>query len=156
MKSKINWKILIISLILVYASAFIGGIFTSSKVNSAWYDSIKPVITPPNYIFPIVWNILFFLIALSLYLSWTSSKKKDKKGIALVFGINLILNILWSVSFFGLQNPVLAFFELIFLWISILFMLIITYKIKRMASYLLTPYLLWVTFAGFLNYLIAF
>ena len=78
MKTKINWKVLIISLISVYAVAFIGSIFTTSAVKSAWYQSIKPAITPPNWVFPVVWNILFFLIALSLYFVWVSIKNIKK------------------------------------------------------------------------------
>ena len=98
---KEGWKILIICFIIVYLVAFIGSIFTSSAVNSQWYSSIKPSITPPNYVFPIVWNILFFLIAFSLYLAWINSKnKKIKTKVAWAFGVNFILNIFWSVFYF--------------------------------------------------------
>jgi len=157
MKKKINFGILIASLVIVYAVAFIGSLFTSPAINSAWYESIKPSITPPNWVFPIVWNILFFLIAISLYLSWINAKKKiDKKRIIWIFGVNFILNIFWSVLYFGLKNPLASFFELIVLWISILTMIFVTYRIKKPASYLLIPYIIWVSFAGVLNYLSAF
>lgn len=157
MKKKVNWKVLIASLIIVYGVAFIGSIFTSANVDTQWYQSIKPAITPPNYIFPIVWNILFFLIALSLYFSWINAKnKKLKSKIILVFSVNLFLNILWSVFYFGLRSPIIAFFELIFLWVSIIAMIYVTCKIDKRAAYLLIPYLLWVSFAGILNYLSAF
>lgn len=152
----INWKILIFSLIIVYLTAFLGSLFTSPSVNSEWYETIRPEITPPNWVFPIVWNILFFLIAISLYIAWTSANKKERKIVALVFGINLFLNFLWSVFYFGLQNPTLAFFELILLWISILVMILCLCRINKTSSYLLIPYLLWVSFAGILNYLSAF
>jgi len=154
---KIKWNVLIISILVVYLCAFIGSIFTSQNTNSEWYDSIKPEITPPSYVFPIVWNILFFLIAMSIYFSWTSTrKKKDKKKIITLFGINLILNVLWSVLFFGLQKPLFAFFELILLWISILLIIIFIHKINKISSYLIIPYFVWVSFAGVLNYIIAF
>lgn len=153
---KIRWKILVISLIAVYSVAFFGSIFTSSSVNSEWYESTKVSLTPPNWVFPIVWNLLFFMISISLYLAWIYSKKKEKKKVAIVFGINLFLNFLWSVIFFSLQNPALAFFELIFLWFSIIAMIFTTYKINKVSSYLLIPYFLWVSFAGILNFLIAF
>jgi benzodiazapine receptor len=155
-KSRINWTVLIASLIIAYFTAFIGSLFTSSAVKSAWYSSIKPSITPPNYVFPIAWNILFFLIALSLYFAWTSSKKDQKKTIAWVFGINLILNIVWSILFFGMRNPRAAFIEIIPFWISIAVMMIATWKINKKASWLLLPYLLWVAFASILNFLSAF
>lgn len=153
MKNKINWKVLIISLIIVYGFAFIGTIFTSANLNSNWYLQNKPSITPPNYIFPIVWNILFFLIALSLYFAWISANKKEKKKIILIFGINLSLNVLWSYIFFSLQNVNFAFFELILIWLTIIFMIFITYKIDKKSAWLLVPYLLWVSFAGILNWL---
>ena len=155
-KRGFNIKVLIICLIIVYLVAFIGGISTSFAVNSDWYQTIKPSITPPNYIFPIVWNILFFMITISLYFAWTNSREKQKRKIAVVFGINFFLNILWNILYFGLKNTRFAFFELIILWISILSMILATWKISRKSSYLLIPYLLWVSFAGILNYLSAF
>lgn len=148
---KVNWKVLIFSLIIVYSIAFIGSLFTS--IDNDWYESVRPTITPPSFVFPIVWNILFFLIALSLYLAWINSKNKDKKKIILVFGINLILNALWSFLYFKMQNPLYAFVDLILIWISIIAMIFVTYKIKKSSAYLLIPYLLWVSFAGILNWL---
>ena len=151
-----KWKVLISSLVIVYLVAFIGSLFTSGNTNSGWYQQIKPSITPPNYIFPIVWNILFFLIALSLYFAWINSKGNLKKKIFIVFAISLILNILWSVLFFSLKQPAIAFIELLILWLSIIAMISVSYKADKKAAYLLIPYLLWVSFAGVLNYLIAF
>lgn len=177
MKKRINWKVLIVSLVIVYGVAFIGGLFTSQNVDTDWYESIKPAITPPNWVFPIVWNVLFFLIALSLYFVWIKSslitfKNKQvsnrrakpsktsllslnniKKKIIIIYGVNFLLNVLWSVLFFSLKQPRLAFYELILLWASILCLIIFAYKIDRKASYLLVPYLSWVSFAGVLNWM---
>ena len=151
---KINWKVLIVCLVVVFLVAFIGSLFTSSNTDSEWYDSIKPSITPPNWVFPIVWNILFFLIALSLYFSWINAKKGDmRKKVMAVFGINFVLNIFWSVLYFGLKNPFYAFIEIFALWISIVSMIYVTYKIDKKAGWILVPYLLWVGFAIVLNYL---
>ncbi len=150
---KIKYKVLIICLVIVYSIAFIGSLFTSGNTDSEWYISNKPSITPPNYFFPIAWNILFFLIALSLYFVWIKSKKKQKPNIATIFGINLILNVLWSFLFFKLQQPFWAFVDLIALWISICGMVYIAHHIDKKSGWLLVPYLLWVSFAGILNYL---
>jgi translocator protein len=150
---KIKWKVLIVSLIVVYLVAFLGSIFTSPNTSTEWYESIKPSITPPSWVFPVVWNILFFLIALSLYLAWISAKKNQKEGIILVFGINFALNILWSVLYFGMKNPTASFIEIFFLLASIVSMILVTYKINKTSSYLLWPYLIWVCFATILNYL---
>jgi translocator protein len=150
---KIQWKYLLLSLIMVYLIAFLGSLFTSGNTSSAWYDSIRPEITPPNFIFPIVWNILFFLIGISLYLVIVSQKTKFKKKAYIFFSANLILNVLWSVFYFGLKNLELAFVEIIFLGISIIGMIYYSYKIDKKAAWLLFPYLLWVGFAAVLNWL---
>lgn len=155
-KVKINWKLLILSFAVVYATAFIGSLLTMNSVNSSWYQSIKPSITPPNWVFPIAWNILFFLISLSLYLSLVSAKKKFRLKLEIVFGVNLLLNIFWSFFYFFLKKPVFAFFDLILLWLSIIAMIYIAAKADKKSALLLFPYLLWVTFAGILNYLSAF
>lgn len=156
-KKKINIRVLITSLIIIALVALIGSQFTSMSVNSQWYSSIKPSITPPDIVFPIVWSILFLLIAISLYLAWTRAEnKKQKSEIILAFGINLLLNILWSVFYFGMRNPFLALLEMIFLIVSIRIMMKVTYKISKPASYLLWPYLLWVLFAAILNYMSIF
>ena len=149
---KINWKILVIAFIIVHLAAFVGSRFTDT---GDWYEVIKPGITPPNYVFPIVWTVLFILISISFYLVLVSVGKWKNRAIV-VFVVNIFLNGLWSYLFFGLQNPGAAFFELILLWITILLMIYTSSKLNRVASYLLIPYLLWVSFAGVLNYLIAF
>jgi len=157
-KKRFHRLTLIISLLIVFL--FVGGIgslFTSKNTNTDWYQSIKPSITPPSLVFPIVWNLLFLLISFSLYFAWTNSKNKlDKKKVILVFGINFILNILWSVLFFGLKMLQLAFVEVIIFWFSILAMILITRKISKKSAWLLVPYLIWVAFASILTYLAAF
>ena len=157
-KVKFNFKVFIICLLIVFLIVGgIGSLFTTKNVNSDWYQSIQPAITPPNWVFPIAWNILFLLISFSLYFAWTSSKnKREKKKVAIVFGINFILNILWSVLFFGLKQTQIAFIEILLLWLSIFGAILITKKISKKSSWLLIPYLIWVTFASVLNYLIAF
>jgi translocator protein len=143
--------IFLICLAVVFSAGFIGSVFTSGNVNGEWYQMNKPQITPPNFVFPIVWNILFFLIALSLFFAWTKAKKGEKKKVALVFALNLILNVLWSILFFGLRRPDFAFADLILLWATIILMIFVAGRIDKKAGWLLAPYLLWVTFAGILN-----
>ena len=150
---KVNWKLLIIAFVVVHLAALVGSQFTDT---GAWYESVKPAITPPGYVFPIAWTILFILISISFYLVLIAKKGEVRKTAIIVFLINIFLNGLWSYLFFGLQNPVFAFYELILLWITIAAMIYYSYKLNKIASYLLIPYLLWVSFAGVLNYLIAF
>jgi len=151
---KIAWKVLIACILILGFVGLTGSLFTRQSVGSEWYSSIKPSITPPNWVFPIVWNVLFFLIAVSLYFAWESSKGNEKKKMtALVYGVNFYLNLIWSMLFFGFRNPLASFYQIGLLWISIALLIIYAFKIDRKASYLLVPYLLWVSFASYLNYL---
>jgi translocator protein len=156
-KRKINWLILLLCFALSYGTGFVGSLFTTPNVNSEWYLSIKPFITPPSIIFPIVWNVLFFLIAISLYLALTSVKdKKFQLKIWIVFGINFFLNALWSLLYFGLRNPPLAFAEVIVLEVSTLAIMAVVWKNSKISVWLLVPYSLWLGFAAILTYLSAF
>ncbi len=142
-----KWLILIGSLIITNLAGFIGSLFTSK---GSWYENLtKPSFNPPNEIFGPVWTLLYILMGISLYLILTT--KKSKKTALYFFAIQLILNALWSIFFFGLKNPVLAFINIIILWAAILLTTIHFYKISKKASYLLIPYLAWVTFATVLN-----
>jgi translocator protein len=146
-----KWLIFVICLVVVFAAGFIGSIANGDTTSSEWYELNKPAITPPGFVFPIVWNILYLLIAISLYFIWTKSKKKERGMVAWVFGINIVLNALWSVIFFGYRQPGWAFFEIILLWLSIVSMIFVAGRIDKKSGWLLVPYLLWVTFAGVLN-----
>jgi tryptophan-rich sensory protein len=150
--NRVNWKVLIACFIIVSLVAFTGSLFTNSSVNSSWYESVKPSITPPNYVFPIAWTILFVLIAFSLYFAWV--KARNKKLLATVYCLNFDLNMAWSMLYFGFRNPLAAFYQIIVLWLSIVLMIAYTRKIDKRAAWLLVPYLLWVSFAAILNFAI--
>jgi len=144
------WKFTI-SILLPLLVGFIGGIFTASSV-SVWYVGLsKPAFNPPSWIFGPVWTILYLMMGISLYLIWI--KKFDKKALTFI-GIQLILNLLWSLIFFGMKMPGLAFIEIVLLLIAILFTMIYFYRINKVSTYLLIPYILWVSFAAVLNYFI--
>jgi tryptophan-rich sensory protein len=146
---------LIISLVICQLAGIIGSLFTMSKIPT-WYMTIsKPELAPPNWIFGPVWTTLFILMSIALYLVWKQgTNRKDVKIALYIFGTQLILNVLWSIIFFGLENPGSAFVEIISLWISILLSIIYFYKISKPASYLLIPYITWVSFASYLNFMI--
>jgi len=147
---------LIISLIIPLLAGFIGSLFTSPSIKSGWYESLaKPALVPPSWVFPIVWTILFILMGVALYLVWQKSRHPKKRLAYLLFTAQLILNVWWSMLFFYLQRPSWALFEIIPLWLAILFTLLIFKKINCRAGWLMLPYLLWVTFALYLNYNIA-
>lgn len=147
-----NWLKLITSIVLVWIVGVSGSLFTASSVTT-WFPSLaKPSFNPPSWLFGPVWTILYIMIGVSLYLVWTAkAKAKVKKKAYWIFGIQLVLNALWSVAFFGAQNPALAFIIIVLLWISIIVNAMVFYKISRPAGYLLVPYFLWVSFASILN-----
>lgn len=146
-----SWIKLILSIILAQSAGAIGSFFTFSAIPT-WYVFLnKPFFSPPNWLFGPVWTILYTLIGISFYLIWINAKKKD--GWAIKFFIfHLVLNSLWSIIFFGQKNLGLAFFEIILMWSSIVYMIIKYKRINKWSSYLLIPYLLWVSFASLLNY----
>ncbi|ASI99046.1 TspO/MBR family protein [Thermococcus celer] len=143
---------LIVSILIPLIVGFAGSFFTSSSINS-WYSTInKPSFNPPNWLFAPVWTLLFILIGISFYLVWNKDFGDIRSWVLLIYGANLALNLLWSLLFFGLRNPYLALIEIVILWFVILGNIIVFYRISRTAGLLLIPYLLWVTFASFLNY----
>ena len=142
--------------ITIFISEFagiIGSIFTFSAIPT-WYSTlVKPDINPPSWIFGPVWTTLYILMGISAFLIWEKGlDRKDTRTALWAFGIQLILNSSWSIIFFGLHNPGWAFLNIIVLWLTILLTMILFYKISRPAMYLLIPYILWVTFASYLNY----
>lgn len=150
---KINVIKLISAVAICEAAGAVGAIFTTPKI-STWYAGLnKPSFNPPSWIFAPVWTALFFLMGMAFYFIWeASAKNKKAKGALVIFGIQLALNILWSYLFFGLQNPFYAFIEIIILWLAIVASIIAFNKIDKKAAYLLLPYILWVSFAVFLNF----
>ena len=144
---------LILSIVICQAAGFIGSIFTSRSIPT-WYASLKrPAFAPPNRVFAPVWTTLFVLMGISLYLVWRMLPKAENVRIALIlFAAQLVLNIFWSVLFFGLQSPFAAFVEIIILWLAIFMTIIVFFRVSAIAAALLIPYILWVSFAAVLNF----
>lgn len=152
---------LIIAIVITNLAGIIGSLFTAPAIEG-WYAGItRPSLNPPNWVFAPVWTILFILMGISLFLIWSAYLKtfdyrgKKKIRIALIiFGVQLILNTLWSIIFFALQSPAWSLFEIILLWLAILATIISFARISKVAAWLLIPYIFWVTFATYLNYAI--
>lgn len=138
---------LIIAIFISEFAGIIGSIFTIPSI-STWYAGLaKPEFAPPNWVFGPVWTTLFALMGISLFMIWKSDPsvvpKERRRGMVL-FIIQLALNILWSIIFFGFHNPGAAFIEIILLWLAILATIISFYKVSKLAAWLLLPYILWV------------
>ena len=150
-----KWIKVVIAILICQVAGIVGSIFTTPSI-ATWYVTLqKPSFSPPNWIFAPVWTTLFTLMGISLYLVWNRGlKNKGVRNSVLIFSAQLILNIVWSLLFFGLQNPFYALMEIIILWIAILITIIKFYRIDNRAGLLLLPYLLWVSIASVLNYYI--
>lgn len=134
-------------------AGFIGSFATQSSVNT-WYNTLqKPSFTPPDWLFAPVWTLLYILMGIALFLVWKEGieDKIVKIGIV-IFSIQLFLNLLWSIIFFGMRSIPGGAIEIVFLWLSILATIIIFMGISKVAGYLLIPYFLWVSFASVLNF----
>lgn len=144
---------IIICVSICLALGYTSGQVTRSSLTT-WYPSlIKPSFNPPNWAFPVAWTTLFVLMGVAAGIVWSKIhlKKNDVQKALLFFSIQLILNALWSILFFGLQNPFLALIEIVVLWLMIFETFIKFSKIDKIAGNLLIPYLLWVGFATILN-----
>jgi translocator protein len=148
-KSDILSLAICIALPLIVGS--ISGIATSGNITT-WHATLnKPVFNPPNYLFGPVWTVLYLLMGISLFMIWRSPSGDARNYALAIFSIQLVLNFAWSFIFFHFKQTGWAFVEIILIWISVLAMIIIFYRINRTAAFLQVPYLLWVSFASVLN-----
>lgn len=146
---------LVISVGLTLLVGFSSSFFTVSEVGS-WYQTIqKPSWNPPNWIFGPVWTTLYVLMGISFFLVWRSEKAGKIKRIAVIlFAIQLALNFFWSFIFFNQHQIGIAVAEITALWLMILFTILAFARISKPASWLLVPYISWVSFAAILNFTI--
>lgn len=134
--------------LLCMLAGIIGALFTTTGEGSWYSNVVKPSFNPPNWIFGPVWTTLYIMMGISLYLALKNDADRKAK---VFFGIQLALNTLWTLIFFGLEMPLFAFIEIVILWIFILLTMMSFYRFSKTAAYLLAPYILWVTFASLLT-----
>jgi translocator protein len=151
---KANDTLKLITAIAISELAGIAGSFFTISSISAWYSTLtKPALNPPAWIFGPVWITLYFLMGISLWLIWKSNSSEKKRAIWL-FIIQLALNAIWSPIFFGAQSIGNALAVIVLLWAAIVLTILIFKKISKPAAWLLVPYILWVSFAAYLNFAI--
>ena len=149
---KFDLKKFIISLAIPLITGGLSAFIIRNYVNI--YNKFNnPPLSPPSWVFPVVWTILYALMGISLYSVWNKDIPCFKKRTAIIlFSLQLILNFIWSPVFFILQNFLLSFIILVFMWILTLGMIISIYKISKPAGILQIPYIIWLSFAAYLNY----
>lgn len=148
---KIQWKKLIFCIAVPLAAGGLAGFLTRGGMET--FRSLnKPAFSPPGWLFPVVWTVLYIFMGIASYLIITSGE--PARSALVIYGIQLIFNFFWSIIFFNRKAYLFSFIWLVLLWILILTTITLFFRISRSAGYLLLPYLLWVTFAGYLNFYI--
>ena len=143
-------KIYIFSILLALTVGGLSALAIAKNLNV--YDKINtPPLSPPGWLFPVVWTILYVLMGVSVGIVFMSASKK-KDDALFFYAVSLVLNFSWSIFFFNMQSFIVCFIILVTLWLSIIITIIKYYKINKLAAWLQVPYLLWVTFAGYLNF----
>lgn len=138
--------VIIKKFIIILVSTFIIALIPSIIVGSSTIGLVLPKLYPPAVLFPIVWSILYLLMSISIYIV-----SKDDDNLFLIYYLQVVINSLWSVIFFGFKLRLLGFIWIIFLSLIVLIMIKRFYDISKLSSYLLIPYVLWLGFAGYLN-----
>ena len=148
---KENWKIWIRSIAIPLLVGLLAGLFTRNSME-AFAALNQPPLSPPGWLFPVVWTILYLLMGIAAGLVATSDAKGTYIDSALfVYYLQLVVNFFWPIFFFRLEWLLFSFFWLVLLWLLILLTIKLFYRVSKPAAYLMIPYLLWVTFAGYLN-----
>lgn len=145
--------VLVALIVVCFAVAGVGSLLTTPQTASGgWYGTLdKPSFTPPNWLFGPVWTVLYLSMAVSGWLVWRREGFAGAKLPMTLFFVQLGLNLLWNVAFFGAESPALGLVDILALWMVILLTIIAFFRISQFAGWLLMPYLAWVTFATLLN-----
>ncbi len=149
-----KWKNIGISILVVVIALFVGAI-SSTNSGLVYEELVLPPLSPPAYLFGIVWPILYGLMGVSLYLVLQSVSGNQKKAL-IWFGVQLLLNLIWPFVFFGMGNYAEALGILLLLWVALVMMMEEFYEVNPLAMYLQIPYLIWITFATYLNFAIMY
>ena len=147
---KINLKQFAISLAVSLGTGFLSGLVTMLGMEN-FKKANKPPLTPPDFVFPIVWTLLFILMGISAYMIYRSDKQGKTKAL-IVYGIQLLVNFFWPIFFFNFSAYLFSFIWILLLWLLIILMIKLFYPICKTAALLQIPYLLWVIFAAYLNF----
>ena len=155
-----NFLKLVVAIVVSELAGGIGSVFTISAIPT-WYAGLaKPALNPPAWVFGPAWTTLYALMGISLFLVWrrhsliraNSRMVRIWRWAIFFFFLQLMLNTLWSIIFFGLHSPGWALVDIVALWVAIAWTMAVFYRISKPAVYLFVPYILWVSFASYLNY----
>jgi translocator protein len=139
-------------LVLFQLIAFLPALGAAAVETEGWYASLyKPPWGPPSWVFAPVWTVLYVSIGLAGFFAWIRGGRTDRKAAFAVYGVQLVLNGLWTPIFFGMHHIALALADLILMWFLIMLCISVFAQRSRLAAWLMLPYFLWISFAGALN-----
>lgn len=144
---------LVIAIVVCELAGIVGSLFTIPAISTWYVGIVKPAINPPAWVFGPVWTVLYFLMGISLWLVWKSNSSEKRKAIWL-FVIQLALNAIWMPIFFVAHSIGNALAVIVLLWAAIVLTIKLFTKVSKPAAWLLVPYIFWISFAAYLNYLI--
>lgn len=152
MRNTKDWFVLVGFILLSQAAGIIGSFFTIPAIGG-WYQTlVRPELAPPNWVFGPVWTMLYFLMGVAAFLVWQKGVGRRAVQIALsLFLFQLVFNTLWSIVFFRFESTGGALGVIVFLWLAIVATMVAFSKVSKTSAWLLVPYLLWVSFAVYLN-----
>ena len=145
---------LLVFVIISLAAGRLGAALTEPAL-AGWYDTLrKPGWTPPDIVFPVAWSLIFVTIGIAAWLVWRTAERGDARLPLTLFFAQLVINVLWSFSFFGQRNPLLGLVCLGALAVAVALTTLAFYRVSRPAGWLFLPYLLWLGYAAALNFAI--
>lgn len=146
-----TWRPYIISALIAIAVGGLSALLSMDGMEAYSTSVVKPPLTPPGWVFGVVWTILYALMGISAAKIWLSSESVAKGQGLNLYVAQLIVNFFWSLIFFNAQAFGFAFIWLLLLWVLVLLMILQFYKVDKRAALLQIPYLIWLTFAAYLN-----
>lgn len=147
--TNIRWKSLLINIAIPLAIGGVASLITNDGFKN-YSDVVKPTLSPPSWVFPVVWTVLYVLMGISTYLIYEKDKELNKSSF-IIYAVQLALNFFWPIVFFGFNAYFLAFIILLLLIVFVIAMIINFYRENRIAGLLQIPYLIWLIFAAYLN-----
>ncbi|MBQ3044418.1 MAG: tryptophan-rich sensory protein [Clostridia bacterium] len=150
MQNKI--KPYVISCAIALAVGGLSALLTAGSMD-LYSEIVQPPLAPPSFLFPVVWTVLYILMGIGAAMIYLEKDRmpREVSHALIVYAVNLFLNFFWSIIFFNMRAFLFSFIWLVLLWATIIVMIIKFRRIKPLAGYLQIPYLVWVTFAGYLN-----
>lgn len=141
---------ILVAILICFGVGYTASIFQAESLTS-WYPTlVKSELTPPNYVFPIAWGIIYLCSGLSIGLIWNKREMLDS-GIGWIFILQLVFNFAWSFLFFYLQDPFSGLIDLILLDLTVLFYVVTCYRVNKLSAWLFSPYIIWLMLATYLN-----